>query len=217
MGRIALDGQLYCITSEEHSRGRTVLQTAAAMLAGGARIIQYREKNKPGRLKYTECLRLRDMTRRRGCLFLVNDDVDIALAVKADGVHLGQDDLPLEAARGILGPKAVIGLSTHSPRQAREARRRGADYIGVGPIYPTATKKDVCGAVGLTYLDYAVKSAGLPFVAIGGIKPHNLPEVLAHGAVCAALVTAITGAADIRGTVARLLATIRRRGCPGVT
>ncbi len=196
-----LDGQLYCLTSEEHSKGRTVIETAEAMLAGGAKVIQYREKNKEKRLKHEECLVLRRLTEKRGCLFIVNDDLDIALAVKADGAHIGQDDLPLSAARALLGPDMIIGVSTHSPEQARAAVRGGADYIGVGPVYATRTKKDVCAAVGLGYLDYAAKNVKIPFVAIGGIKLHNLPEVLAHGARCAAMVTEITGAPDIAAAV----------------
>lgn len=200
---ICLDSELYCIVSEEHSLGRSAADTAAAMLAGGARVLQYREKNKPKRQRYLDCLRLRRMTRDRGCLFIVNDDVDIALAAGADGAHIGQDDMPPEAARAVLGKRAIIGVSTHSPSQAREAELRGADYIGVGPIYHTRTKKDVCPPVGLEYLDYAVRNVRIPFVAIGGIKLHNLPEVLALGARCAALVTGITMSDDIAGTVTK--------------
>ncbi len=202
------NGQLYCLTSEEHSLGRSVVETAKAILAGGARILQYREKNKAKRLKYGECLALRRLTKERGCLFIVNDDVDIALAVKADGAHIGQDDLPLAAARAVLGPAAVIGVSTHCPEQARAAASGGADYIGVGPIYATRTKKEVCPAVGLEYLDYAVKNVKVPFVAIGGIKLRNLPEVLARGARCIAMVTELTTAPDIKSKVKEALAEI---------
>ncbi|MDA8244187.1 MAG: thiamine phosphate synthase [Elusimicrobia bacterium] len=201
MAKLNLDGQLYCLTSEEHSNGRTVIETAEAMLAGGARILQYREKNKHKRAKHEECLLLRRLMKKRGCLFIVNDDLDIALAVKADGVHLGQDDMPLEAARELTGPKMIIGISTHNPAQARAAVQGGADYIGVGPIYATKTKKDVCPAVGLEYLDYAVRNVNIPFVAIGGIKLRNLSEVLARGARCVAMVTEITGAPDIAAAV----------------
>ncbi len=203
-------GQLYCLTSEEHSLGRSVIETAEAMLAGGARILQYREKNKAKRLKYAECVALRRLTKERGCLFIVNDDVDIALAVKADGAHIGQDDLPLAAAREVLGPAAVIGVSTHCPEQALAAERGGADYIGVGPIYATRTKKDVCPAVGLEYLDYAVKNVKVPFVAIGGIKLRNLPEVLARGASCIAMVTELTAAPDIKSTAKEAISEIRK-------
>lgn len=205
---------LYCITCEEHSRGRSTLETADEMLAAGAKILQYREKEKTKRQKYLDCLKLRAMTLGSGALFIVNDDVDIALAVKADGVHLGQDDMPVEAARSILGAEAVIGVSTHSPSQALEAVRSGADYIGVGPLFPTRTKKDVCAAVGLEYLDYAVRNVHIPFVAIGGIKLHNLEEVLERGAKCVALVTEITESPDIKariGEAAGILARYERR------
>ncbi len=201
MAKLNLDGQLYCLTSEEHSNGRTVMETAEAMLAGGVKILQYREKNKHKRAKHEECLVLRRLTKERGCLFIVNDDIDIALAVKADGVHLGQDDIPLKAARELTGPKMSIGISTHNPAQARAAVQGSADYIGVGPIYATKTKKDVCPAVGLEYLDYAVKNVSIPFVAIGGIKLNTMPEVLARGARCVAMVTEITGAKDITAAV----------------
>ncbi|MBI4350544.1 MAG: thiamine phosphate synthase [Elusimicrobia bacterium] len=202
---------LYCITCEERSAGRSALETAGEMLAAGAKILQYREKRRTKREKYRDCSALRALTREHGALFIVNDDVDIALAVKADGAHLGQDDLPVEAARSILGPEAVIGVSTHSPAQALEAARRGADYIGVGPLYPTLTKEDVCAAVGLGYLDYVAGNLRLPFVAIGGIKLHNLEEVLRHGARCAALVTEITEAPDIKGRVGEALEILARQ------
>lgn len=201
---------LYCITCEEHSRGRSTLEAAGEMLAAGAKILQYREKEKTKRQKYLDCLMLRTMTLGSGALFIVNDDVDIALAVKADGVHLGQDDMPVEAARLILGAEAVIGVSTHSPSQAQEAVRSGADYIGVGPLFPTRTKKDVCAAVGLEYLDYAVRHVEVPFVAIGGIKLHNLEEVMERGAKCAALVTEITGAPDIKARIGEVTGTLAR-------
>ena len=205
-----LGAGLYCITCEEHSAGRTALATAGEMLAAGAKIIQYREKEKTKRQKYLDCVELRAMTRSSGALFIVNDDVDIALAVKADGAHLGQDDMPLEAARSILGAGAVIGVSTHSPAQAQEAVRRGADYIGVGPLFPTRTKKDVCAAVGLEYLDYAAGNLEIPFVAIGGIKLRNLEEVVRRGARCVALVTEITGAPDIKGRIGEVMGILAR-------
>jgi thiamine-phosphate pyrophosphorylase len=128
--------------------------------------------------KYRECLAIRELTSRAGALFIVNDDPALAIAVKADGVHIGQDDMPIEAARSVLGAGMIIGVSTHSPEQALDAVRRGADYIGVGPLFVTSTKTDVCAPVGLEYLEFAVKNIGIPFVAIGGIKRHNLPEVV---------------------------------------
>jgi thiamine-phosphate pyrophosphorylase len=129
--------------------------------------------------------------------------VDIALLVDADGVHVGQDDLPVDAVRKLVGDK-LIGLSTHSPEQARGAIAAGADYIGVGPIFETRTKDNVCGPVGLEYLEYAVKQVPIPFVAIGGIKEHNMAEVCRRGARSICLVTEIVGAADIAATVRTL-------------
>ncbi len=134
---------------------------------------------------------------------IVNDFVDIALLVDADGVHVGQDDLPVDLVRRLVGDK-IIGLSTHSPDQARAAEAAGADYIGVGPIFETQTKDNVCAPVGLEYLEYAVAHVRTPFVAIGGIKEHNMHEVCRRGAGTICLVTEIVGAADIAAQVKRL-------------
>lgn len=195
---------VYGITSEEHSRGRQNADVAREMVRGGASVVQYREKgDKPMSAMLEECLEIRKITRDSGVLFLVNDRIDLALASDADGVHLGQDDMPLAAARKILGEK-IIGLSTHSPEQALKAVKDGADYIGVGPVFRTFTKKDVCEPVGLEYLDFVVKNIRLPFVAIGGIKKNNIAEVLKHGAKTIALVTEIVGADDIEGAVREL-------------
>lgn len=202
---------LYGLTAEKFSLGRSNADVVAAMLDAGVRIIQYREKTKKMGLKYEECLRLRDMTREAGAAFIVNDDIDLALLVGADGVHVGQEDLPVAAVRTLVGEKMAVGLSTHSPQQARAAVSHGADYIGVGPIFATQTKDDVCAPVGLEYLDFVVREIDLPFVAIGGIKEHNLAEVAAHGARCLALVTEITQAQDIKMKIASLLHVLEHR------
>ncbi|MDP2831499.1 MAG: thiamine phosphate synthase [Candidatus Omnitrophota bacterium] len=196
---------LYAITAQEYSLGRSNIEVARDMLAGGVKILQYRQKEKSRREKCLECVEIRKMTKIAAATFIVNDDVDIALAVKADGVHLGQNDMPIEMARELVKEEMIIGLSTHSPRQALDAITRGADYIAIGPIFPTQTKKDVCPAVGLEYLDYAVKNVTIPCVAIGGIKLHNLREVLAHGASCVAMITEIVGAPDIRARIKEIL------------
>jgi len=146
------------------------------------------------------------MTREAGVLFIVNDYVDIAQLVDADGVHVGQDDFPVAEVRRLIGPDKLIGLSTHNPEQAAAAVIAGADYIGVGPIFSTRTKDDVCAPVGLGYLDHVVRTCPLPFVAIGGIKEHNLGQVLDHGAKTVCLVTEIVGAGEIAATVRRLQA-----------
>lgn len=198
-----LPAGIYGITAERFSRGRSNIEVAEAMLRGGVKVLQYREKRhqKDYRDILEECLAIRELTRRYGATFIVNDFVDIALLVDADGVHVGQEDLPVEAVRRLLGPNKIIGLSTHSATQAEKAQEVGADYIGVGPIFATQTKEDVCAAVGLEYLEYALANVSLPLVAIGGIKQHNIGEVVSRGARTICLVTEIVGADDICQTV----------------
>jgi thiamine-phosphate pyrophosphorylase len=197
---------IYGITAEKFSRGRSNIEVVEEMIRGGIRIIQYREKYKDKNIRdiYEECRIIRKITREHDVLFIVNDFVDIALLTDADGVHLGQDDLPVEAARRLMGDK-IVGVSTHSPAQAEAAVAAGADYIGVGPIYETKTKENVCDPVGLGYLDYVVEKISIPFVAIGGIKEHNIHEVVARGARTVCLVTEIVGAEDIAGMVRWLM------------
>ncbi len=199
---------IYALTGEEFSRGRTNIDVVKDMIAAGIKIIQYREKEKKMRLRYQECLELRRLTKEAGVIFIVNDDVDLAMLVEADGVHVGQEDLPPEAVRRLVGPEMIIGLSTHSPQQAQEALKSGVDYIGVGPIFPTSTKKDVVDPVGLTYLEYVARHIPLPFVAIGGIKEHNIRQVRRHGARCIAMVTEILEAKDIVAKVKHLRAAL---------
>lgn len=196
---------LYGITAEKFSNGRKNMEVVQAMIDGGIRVIQYREKYPEKSLKemYTECIELRKITADNGVLFIINDFVDLALMCDADGIHLGQDDWPIAEVRKIAGNK-IIGLSTHSPQQAQNAVAQGADYIGVGPIYTTQTKANVCAAVGLEYLAYCTKNINLPQIAIGGIKESNLFEVLKTGAQRIALVTEIVGAVDITAKIREL-------------
>jgi len=205
-----LEADIYGITAEEYSLGRSNIEVAARMIEAGIRVIQYREKDKSDHQKYQECLKIREMTREAGVTFIVNDRADLALLVDADGLHLGQDDLATEVVRELVGGKMFIGLSTHSPAQAEAAVRLGVDYIGVGPIFATNTKKDVCNPVGMEYLEYVVKNIRLPFVAIGGIKEHNIAEVYRRGARCIALVTEIVGATDIGAKVRDLRTAIKK-------
>ena len=196
---------IYCITASQFSLGRSNVDVVRQMLEAGIKIIQYREKDFSKLQKYRECLAIRDLTVQYGACLIVNDDVDLALAVESDGVHVGQEDLPAEKARELIGDKMALGLSTHSPEQARQAQRAFEagiiDYIGVGPLYGTNLKKEPMAPVGLGYLDYVVSHQQVPFVAIGGIKEHNIAEVVRHGASCVCLVTEIVGEADIAGKI----------------
>lgn len=199
MKQIPLPTGIYGITAEKFSRGRSNLEVAKAMIKGGVQIIQYREKR---HLKdyceiVEECRQIRALTREKGVTFIINDFVDIALLVDADGVHVGQEDMAVADVRKLLGPEKIIGLSTHSPDQAQAAVHVGADYIGVGPIFDTETKENVCATVGFEYLEYVIHNIPLPFVAIGGIKRDNIDEVVRRGAKTVCLVTEIVGAQDI--------------------
>lgn len=199
-----LDTDIYCLTAEKFSLGRSNIEVVRAMLEAGIKLVQYREKEKKSGLMYKECMEIRRMTRAAGAAFIVNDDIDLAMMVKADGVHIGQEDYPVPVVRKLVGEKMAIGLSTHAPEEARKAVADGADYIGVGPIFRTFTKDDVVDPVGFEYLEHVVGNIDIPFVAIGGIKEHNVIDVVKRGARCVALVTEIVGADDIGGTIAAL-------------
>lgn len=194
-----LPAGLYGITAEKFSGGRTNVEVVTQMIRAGIKIIQYREKrgSKNYRKILDECRLIRELTRAAGVTFIVNDYVDVALLVDADGVHVGQDDLPVREVRKLLGTNKIIGLSTHSPGQASDAVLTGADYIGVGPIFATKTKDDICDPVGFTYLDWVVENISLPCVAIGGIKLANIDQIAQRGAEIICLVTEIVGATDI--------------------
>ncbi|MDR1952557.1 MAG: thiamine phosphate synthase [Elusimicrobiota bacterium] len=192
---------LYVITAENLSNGRDNITVVKEMLDAGIKLLQYRDKKKTKIEKYRQCEIIRKLTLDYDAFFIVNDDIDIALSVESDGIHLGQSDLPISKAREIVGEKMIIGLSTHSPLQAENAQKDGADYIGVGPIFKTFTKEDVVDPVGLDYLDYCVKNIRIPKVAIGGVKIDNLNSVLKYHPENVCLVSEITQSQNIARTV----------------
>lgn len=196
---------LYCITAQNLSKGRDNITVVREMLMGGAKIIQYREKYREIKARYEECLEIKRLCQEYGAIFIINDNIDIALLVKPDGVHIGQDDLPIDMVRKLVGEDMLIGLSTHSPQQAQRAVEMGADYIGVGPIYPTKTKDNVCEAVGLEYLSYVAENINIPYVAIGGIKEHNMEQVVQAGGKCLCMVSDIIGADNISEKVRKII------------
>ncbi len=190
-----LPSGIYGITFEKFSNGRSNIEVVEEMIKAGIKVIQYREKDKSFKEMYEEAKILRDMTKKEGVLFIVNDHVELAMMVDADGVHIGDDDWPLKEVRKLVGDDKIIGLSTHSKEQALRAVKLGADYIGVGPIYDTKTKD--YPTVGIEYLEFVVQNISIPFVVIGGIKEHNIKEVINAGAKSIALVTEITKADNI--------------------
>jgi len=201
--RIEIPKGIYGITGDNFSHGKSNLDCVKEMIAGGIRIIQYRDKTKSMGEKYQEAKEIAKLCKENKVLFIVNDHVDLALLVNADGVHIGQDDYPVEEVRTLLGNDKIIGLSTHSPKQGLEAlQNENVDYIGVGPIFPTTTKDTK--PVGLEYLDFAIKNLSLPFVAIGGIHEHNLQEILTRDVSRFCMVSGIVGAENITEKVKTL-------------
>ncbi|GAE33469.1 thiamine phosphate synthase [Halalkalibacter akibai] len=190
--------KLYAITGEEFHQGRDLIEVMEQAILGGVDIIQLRDKTSSKREVLRKAKALRELTHKYNVTFIVNDHIDVALAVDADGIHIGQDDLPLEEARKILGDK-IIGISTHKIEEAREAEAGGADYIGVGPIFHTNSKVDVVDPVTTTYIQQVADEISIPFVAIGGIKLHNVDQVLKAGATRICMISEIVGAQDIKG------------------
>jgi thiamine-phosphate diphosphorylase len=196
---------LYAVLDPEQARGRSAEDTLGELLRAGIKILQLRAKAMPARDFLDLACAVRALTRAHGCRFIVNDRADIALACDADGVHLGQDDLPLRAARRLL-PAKIIGISTHDGLQAKQAEEGGADYIGFGPIYGTATKETGYSARGLAMLRELRGIVAIPIVAIGGINEGNVSEVWAAGADSAAIISDILGAENITAKTQRILA-----------
>jgi thiamine-phosphate pyrophosphorylase len=198
------DASLYLITSPID----TLDETVEAALQGGIRLVQYRDKDPNDTVRLTHARSLRSLCQRYQALFIVNDRVDLALAAEADGVHLGQQDLPVEAARQLLGPHRLIGRSTTNPTELKQAMEEDVDYIGVGPVFATPTKANKAVA-GLDYVRYAATHSTLPWFAIGGIDRQNLPQVVQAGAQRVAMVRAIMQAADPSDAVQQVLASLQ--------
>jgi thiamine-phosphate pyrophosphorylase len=205
---------VYVITDPSLSRGRSHVQVAAEAVAGGANVIQLRDKQASTRELVELGRALLEITRAAGALLVVNDRVDVALAVDADGVHVGQDDMPAAIARQLLGPRKIVGVSTANEEEARRAREDGADYLGVGAMYPTASKADAGAAIGPDALSAIKRAVDLPIVAIGGINVHNAADAILHGADGVAVISAVVSAPDIRQATQSLLAVVEeaRRG-----
>jgi thiamine-phosphate pyrophosphorylase len=199
---------LYLVTSQSLSAGRTTQEIVRAALAGGVKLIQLREKDMPLRSYVALAEVVRGLTAQAGCLLIINDRVDVALAVGADGVHLGQDDFPVPAARR-LGPDLIIGASSHSVEEALQAQSDGASYLNIGPIFPTGTKRWEGEFLGVEGLKRIARVTRIPFTVMGGIKREHFPELVHAGARTIALVTAVTTAADPQQATRDLMASLR--------
>ena len=197
-----MDWTLYVITDRRW--GRSHLEVARAAIEGGATAIQLRDKEATTRELIEAGLALRDLTREREVAFIINDRVDVALAVDADGVHVGQDDMPATLARKLVGPDKIVGVSASTIEEALQAEADGADYISASPVFATPTKPDAAPPTGLEGLRAIVEAVRIPVVAIGGINESNVEEVIRAGAAGVAVISAVVGAPDIAAAARRL-------------
>lgn len=186
-------------------REATVDRALDGALSGGCRVIQYRDKAAPSGLLLARAKRLSRACRAAGALFLVNDRLDVALLSEADGCHLGQDDLPVSAARRIVPAGFLLGVSTHGAPEAKRAQEEGADYVGVGAIFRTTSKSDARKPRGPRLVAEVAAAVSIPAVAIGGITRHNVRDVIRAGASAAAVISDLFGAPDVRERAAEFL------------
>lgn len=202
--------ELYVITDSQISGGREHADIATAAVRGGADVIQFRDKVMPARRFYEEAEKIREITRNAGILFIVNDRLDVALATEADGVHLGQGDLPLSAARRISPEGFIIGVSVGSVDQAVAAEEGGAGYIAVSPVFGTPSKPDAGPGLGIALVSEIAGRVSIPVVAIGGITAANVCRVIAAGADGVAVISAVVGDPDISAAARRMRTLVTR-------
>ncbi len=197
------DTDLYVVITQDFCAGRSSLEVLEEVLQAGVRIVQFREKDMDDGEMLGRCLAFRDRTRAAGALLIVDDRVDIALAAGADGVHVGQTDLPVNVVRR-LAPDIIVGASSHNLHEALAAQEAGADYVNIGPIFPTQTKSVASGPVGPAMIDEMAPHLRIPFTCMGGIKIDNIHEVMERSARHVAVVTAVTAAPDVRAAALAL-------------
>ncbi|RMF90636.1 MAG: thiamine phosphate synthase [Nitrospinota bacterium] len=203
----ALPSPLYLVTDRRQTQGRELVQVVEPALQGGVRAVQLREKDLSSRELYRLAVQLRALTSRYQALLLVNDRIDIALAVEADGVHLGGHSLPPAVARRLIGPHKLIGVSTHSLAEARAAQAEGADFLLFGPVFFTPSKARYGKPVGIEALQEVHRAISIPLYAIGGIKVHNVGSIAATGVEGFAVISAVMAAPDPEQAAQDLLAT----------
>jgi thiamine-phosphate pyrophosphorylase len=187
---------LYFITDSTLTH-QGVLEDTHQALQAGVKTVQFREKKLPMSERYPLALALKRLCHHYGAKLIINDGIDLALAIKADGIHIGQEDMPFQVCKNLVGNKMLIGLSTHSLAQAKEAKQLGADYIGFGPLFSSSTKPEAGEGKGIQALAKIVKQIDLPIVAIGGIKQKNLPDIVKTGVSNIAIISEIITATSL--------------------
>jgi thiamine-phosphate pyrophosphorylase len=206
------EADLYVVITEALCAGRSALEVLQMTLAAGVRLTQLREKHSAGKGLYELALEFRRKTAAAGALLIINDRLDVALATGADGVHLGQEDLPVGAARRI-APDLLIGASTHSLEEALAAQEAGASYVNIGPIFPTRTK-ETANPLGPEMIDRIAARLHIPWTTMGGIKASNIDQVVLRGARHPAVITAVTAAPDPAAAARELRDIIKRERRP---
>jgi len=207
--KAAIDYSLYLVTDRDILQGRDFLACMEAALAGGVSLLQLREKNVSSRDFFTLAMGLKELCQIYRVPLIINDRLDIMLAVDADGLHIGQEDMPLEIARRIIGPDKLLGYSVSSVKEALHGSAL-ADYLGVGTVYPTQSKSDIGEPIGAEGLRAIKTSVAVPVIAIGGISQDNLQEVKAAGADGIAVISAVLGQANIQASSQELLRSWKR-------
>lgn len=203
------DFGLYFITDSSLTR-KTIIEDVKSAVRAGVKIVQYREKHASTKVMLKEAAQIKNICAKNHVMFLVNDRIDIALAVDADGVHLGEEDMPYNSARKLLGKNKIIGLSAHTAEEALQKQNLGADYTAIGPIYCTATKKDAEAPIGLNPLRLLKNKLKIPLVAIGGINESNIGDVLEAGAKSIAAISAIIAKDDVESAVRIFISKINK-------
>ena len=205
-----IDYSVYLVTDRRILQGRDLLDAVAEAIEGGVTLIQLREKEVSSREFYQIALKVKDLAHSRGVPLLINDRLDIALAVNADGLHIGQEDLPLKVASKLLGPDKIIGLSVSNLEDAVQGEKEGADYLGAGAVYPTTSKDVSESPIGPDGLKKIKDAVSIPVVGIGGINLFNIEEVKRTGVDGVAVISAIMGAPDIKDAARKLADAWRR-------
>lgn len=197
------NADLYVVVTEEFCKGRSPLHILEQALEAGVTLVQLREKSMTDRQLYERAVEFRERCHRYGALLIVDDSVDVALAAAADGVHVGQEDLPVSVAR-TLAPDLIIGCSTHSLEEALAAQQAGARYVNIGPVFATQTKTGTFSSIGPEQIGRIASHLAIPWTVMGGIKESNVGQVIEQGAKRVAVVTAVTAADDVKAACAAL-------------